>query len=205
MPRSNLLGLWISAILLASCCSDNSWTYDASSNQLRPLSEDARVLVSGLSVHQYPTGPWGYGIAVTVEGPHRAETKAFSVMGVDTAGNPIDGFRILGDGRGEMFFPFTFHAPLTVKEIVASGQPLRWPDHVFSPGYRLRPLSELEAYIQNHRHLPGLPSAEAVQRQGLPIVQTQAQLLEKIEELTLYVIQLQKEVDSLKARLAAQR
>ncbi len=203
MVRGKLTGLWIVAGVLTGCCSDN-WSYDSSANRLQPVLDDARIQVSGLGVQQYPTGPWGYGLSVAVEGPYRAETKAFSVSGSDSAGNSMDAFRIMGDGKGEMFFPFTFHGPLTVKEITASGQPVRWPDYVFTPEYRLRPLRELEAYVRAHRHLPGLPSSEEIKQQGIPLVQTQAQLLEKIEELTLYVIQLQKEVDSLKARLAAQ-
>lgn len=201
MARAKLTGLWIVAALLTGCCSEG-WSYDSSVNRLEPVVEDAGVQVSGLSVRQYPLGPWGYGLTVVVEGPYRAETKAFSVSGPDSTGNYVDAFRIMGDGRGETFFPFTFHGPLTVKEITASGQPARWPDYVFTPEYRLRPLRELEAYVQAHRHLPGLPSSEEIKQQGLSLVQTQAQLLEKIEELTLYVIQLQKEVDSLKARLA---
>lgn len=67
-----------------------------------------------------------------------------------------------------------------------------WPDYVFQPGYRLPPLSEVEAFIRKNSHLPGVPSAKEVETDGLDLGETQAALLKKIEELTLYVLQLNK-------------
>jgi hypothetical protein len=64
-----------------------------------------------------------------------------------------------------------------------------WPDYVFNTTYRLRPLSEVEQYINEHHHLPEVVSAEEVQKNGLDISENQAALLKKIEELTLYMIE----------------
>jgi hypothetical protein len=74
-----------------------------------------------------------------------------------------------------------------------------WPDYVFEPTYSLRPLSEVEKYIKEHRHLPEVPSAEQVANEGLDLGDNQAVLLKKIEELTLYVIELKKELEGVKA------
>jgi len=67
-----------------------------------------------------------------------------------------------------------------------------WADYVFHASYHLRPLSELEQYIQQNHHLPEVPSAEEVEKDGLNLGDNQATLLKKIEELTLYVIEQNK-------------
>ena len=76
-----------------------------------------------------------------------------------------------------------------------------WPDHVFQAGYDLMPLPEVERYIAEHQHLPDVPSAEEVAADGQSLGKTQALLLQKIEELTLYMIDLKKENEALKARM----
>lgn len=73
-----------------------------------------------------------------------------------------------------------------------------WSDYVFEPDYVLKPLSEVEAFIQKNKHLPEVPSAKQVAKNGLDLGETQALLLKKIEELTLYVIELKKEINQLK-------
>jgi hypothetical protein len=75
-----------------------------------------------------------------------------------------------------------------------------WPDYVFSPSYTLRPLSEVEEHISNHGHLPEVPNAQQVQDQGISVGEMNAILLKKVEELTLYVIELKKEVEELKEK-----
>jgi len=153
-------------------------------------------------IDYFPGEDWSYAFPITVRGPHTANTKALAVS-TFVDGEHRDGFLIWGDGRGEAFRPFTFHAPITVQEIYAKGDSTKWPDYVFSPDYRLLPLSELEAYVQAHRHLPGLPPAVKIEQEGLPLTQTHLALVRKVEELTLYVIALQKQVDSLRAQLQA--
>jgi len=70
-----------------------------------------------------------------------------------------------------------------------------WPDYVFHASYDLRPLSEVEQYIQQNHHLPEVPSAEEVKKDGLDVGDNQATLLKKIEELTLYVIEQNKKLE----------
>lgn len=64
-----------------------------------------------------------------------------------------------------------------------------WPDYVFSESYHLRSLEETDVYIQTHGHLPGLKSAAEYQKDGVNMMELNQKLLEKIEELTLYIIQ----------------
>lgn len=82
-------------------------------------------------------------------------------------------------------------------------------DFVFDKGYVLRPLSEVEAFIKVHGHLPDIPPAADMQRDGVEVGALQTRLLQKIEELTLYLLHqdqklrtLQRENDALSARVA---
>lgn len=77
-----------------------------------------------------------------------------------------------------------------------------WPDYVFQPGYALISLEELEQHIQTNGHLPGIPTAAQVHDEGILLGDMQRVVMEKIEELTLYVIALQKEMETLKSQNA---
>lgn len=72
-----------------------------------------------------------------------------------------------------------------------------WWDCVFEKDYKLQPLSEIEAYINQHKHLPEIPSEAEVKADGIDVAQMNALLLKKVEELTLYVIELEKRVEEI--------
>lgn len=72
-----------------------------------------------------------------------------------------------------------------------------WADYVFNKDYKLLPLSEVEKHIEEKGHLPNIPSAQEVVKNGINLGEMDAKLLEKIEELTLYVIKLNKDVKKL--------
>lgn len=74
-----------------------------------------------------------------------------------------------------------------------------WPDYVFKDGYELTPLDELEEQIQQNGHLPGVPSAAHVSDNGISLGKMQSKLLEKIEELTLHMIAMNKDLTQLKS------
>ena len=76
-----------------------------------------------------------------------------------------------------------------------------WSDFVFSKNYNLPTISEVATFIQANNHLPDVPSAKQVAEEGYSQHDMNKILLQKIEELTLYTIQQQKEIDSLKAQL----
>lgn len=76
-----------------------------------------------------------------------------------------------------------------------------WADFVFADDYDLRSLSDLEAFIESNGHLPDIPSAETVQQAGTAIGELQPKLLQKIEELTLYLLQMWRENEEMRRRL----
>lgn len=73
-----------------------------------------------------------------------------------------------------------------------------WADHVFDNGYRLLSIDEVAWYIVRNKRLPGIPSEKAVKKNGVDLGDNQVLLLKKIEELTLYAIQLNKELQELR-------
>lgn len=98
---------------------------------------------------------------------------------------------------------------LTEKVVIAVANSTEWADYVFAPEYKLMPLKEVAQFVKTNNHLPNVPSADEVVKAGLNLGQMDAKLLEKIEELTLYLIEqnskneaLLKEVDDLKTKMA---
>ncbi|MGN6646761.1 MAG: hypothetical protein ACTHJT_09530 [Cytophaga sp.] len=78
-----------------------------------------------------------------------------------------------------------------------------WPDFVFSPQYKLRPLSEVKTFITQNNHLPDVPAACEVEESGVATGEMLTIQMKKIEELTLYMIQMQEENEALKKRIEA--
>ncbi|MFM2047793.1 MAG: hypothetical protein RI955_339, partial [Bacteroidota bacterium] len=79
-----------------------------------------------------------------------------------------------------------------------------FPDYVFNKDYKLTSLKELESYIAANHHLPQMPTAQEAETNGIKISEMQNKLLQKIEELTLYLVQQQKEIDVLKKQVSHQ-
>lgn len=86
---------------------------------------------------------------------------------------------------------------MTTKLKVALTTSVEWSDFVFDEDYELMPLNKVEAYVTEHHHLPGVPSAEEVKKNGIDVATMDAKLLEKIEELTLHMIELEKKYNAL--------
>ncbi|HYC84323.1 MAG TPA: hypothetical protein VEB86_03840, partial [Chryseosolibacter sp.] len=79
--------------------------------------------------------------------------------------------------------------------------PEKWPDYVFTDGHKLLTLQEVEAFIKANGHLPNVLSAkEMEQKKNYSVSQMDATLLEKIEELTLYILQLEKRLQELEQK-----
>jgi hypothetical protein len=77
--------------------------------------------------------------------------------------------------------------------LVAKGSPIPWPDYVFQENYQLMPLADLEKVVKKTGHLPEMPSAGEIEKGGINVTDLETKLLKKVEELTLYVIDLKKE------------
>jgi len=99
---------------------------------------------------------------------------------------------------------------LAVKGTIGCGEVIvedveSWADFVFEPEYNLMPLGELETFVKTNKHLPEIPSAAEVQENGVSVGEMNAKLLQKIEELTLYILEQQeiinKQQESIKSIL----
>lgn len=75
-----------------------------------------------------------------------------------------------------------------------------WADFVFSENYELPSLSYVESFVKDNKHLPGVPSEAEIKEKGLEMGEINKILMQKVEELTLYMIDLQKEIDRLKTQ-----
>lgn len=76
-----------------------------------------------------------------------------------------------------------------------------WPDYVFEKDYTLRTLPELKEFIQTYKHLPNVPSAAEIEKEGVKLAEISKAMIEKIEELTLYILRQQEQIDELKKKL----
>lgn len=90
---------------------------------------------------------------------------------------------------------------LESKKVKVTATPGSVPDYVFASDYKLRSLQELEAFVNTNKHLPNIPSAKAVEKNGQDVGDMQLKLLEKVEELVLYTIEQQKAIDKLFKRI----
>ena len=98
------------------------------------------------------------------------------------------------DSKG---YKFAVKGKMIAEEIVVKLHG-NWPDFVFKKEYGLMSLEDVECFIKENSHLPNMPSASEVEEAGIPLGEMNAKLLQKVEELTLYVIELKKEIDILK-------
>jgi ELWxxDGT repeat protein len=87
---------------------------------------------------------------------------------------------------------------LTERVKVAIASSAAWADYVFEKDYKLKTLPEIEAYVKEYKHLPSITSAKQLEKEGLDLGEMQSLQMAKIEELTLYMIEMKKEIEALK-------
>ena len=103
---------------------------------------------------------------------------------------------VLGVGTDYPQSELAVNGTVTAKEVIVTTE--GWPDFVFSDKYKLMPLNKLEQHVKVNKSLPGIPNEKEVLEGGVKLGDMQAKLLEKVEELTLYVINQDKELTELK-------
>lgn len=94
-------------------------------------------------------------------------------------------------------YKLAINGNVRAKEVVVE---TAWADYVFDDAYQLPSLESVERFVKVNKHLPNIPAADDIQKNGLSIAKVQTKMMEKIEELTLYVIELKKEIELLKAK-----
>jgi hypothetical protein len=138
---------------------------------------------------------WDYNKSLVLDGTTGKLTKkidsdadAFTVYNTNSS---LSVFKVKGNGK----------VYATEVNVMLASTP--FPDYVFEADYKLMSLNELSQFISNNKHLPGVPSAQEVANNGssVNVGEMQIILLKKVEELTLYMLELQKENERLKARI----
>ncbi|MES2774777.1 MAG: hypothetical protein V4722_11370 [Bacteroidota bacterium] len=101
----------------------------------------------------------------------------------------------VGIGTSSPTYKLSVNGNIRSKEVVVE---TGWADYVFDEDYQLAPLEEVGKFIRENKHLPNIPSAKEVEAKGVNLGDMQKRMMEKIEELTLYVIELKAEMEKLK-------
>jgi hypothetical protein len=125
----------------------------------------------------------------------RADATTSSKFTINTTGNVGIGTTLIPSG-----YKLAVGGDVIAERVVVKLQ-TNWPDYVFKTGYSLRSLSEVEAFVKTNSHLPDVPSEAEIKEKGIDMEQMNATLLKKVEELTLYLIEQQKELDTLKEEI----
>jgi len=113
--------------------------------------------------------------------------------------NPVDLAWQVGIGTNNLQsgYILTIDGKVTAEEVLIQNSD-KWYDFVFDEGYDLPSLAGLDEYVKQHKHLPDVPTAKEVAENGYKLGEMNGILLKKVEELTLYVIEQQKEIEKLK-------
>ena len=106
----------------------------------------------------------------------------------------------IGIGTNNPKYNLDVNGTIRANEIIVNN--VTGADFVFENSYKLRPLSEVQSFIQKNQHLPEIPSAAEMQEKGVNMTELQIQLLQKVEELTLYIIQQDQRIKELESQLA---
>lgn len=162
--------------------------------------EEIRFAPAGsVAMTVFPTSSGSVNIGPsTVANPYNV--KLF-VDGATVIGQLPSVTTLTGAGTPSGFNLYVANGILTEK-VKVSLQATAWADYVFDPKYNLMPLEDVEKYIVKNKHLPNVASAEELSKEGLDLTKTSAKLMEKIEELTLYIIEMNKEMKILKDKVA---
>jgi hypothetical protein len=119
---------------------------------------------------------------------------------LDVSGGHVAIGGVVLTGANAAAYKLAVNGKVICEEVKVKLSSSGWPDYVFANNYQLRPLADVEKFIQQNKHLPNIPAAAEIEKNGLEVGDMQKRMMEKIEELTLYVIELQKQVDVLKVK-----
>ncbi|MEL7146628.1 MAG: hypothetical protein AAFO69_09695 [Bacteroidota bacterium] len=133
------------------------------------------------------------GVSITGDLVVNGNTISSSVWNSDVGSISYDGGAVvIGDIAAPTGYDLAVDG-LAIMEEITVGNSVDWPDYVFKKDYELRSLTEVATFIDENGHLPEIPSASEVEREGIQVGEMNARLLQKIEELTLYLIEIEKQ------------
>ena len=139
------------------------------------------------------TGPNTNGGSAMVFGVPSGTTEGIERMRIDANGN-------VGIGTSQPDAKLTVKGKIHAEEVKIDLQ-VPAPDYVFEKDYDLKPLSQVEKYITENKHLPEIPSAKTMASEGVNVAEMQMKLLQKIEELTLHLIEQNKRIKELEKQI----
>ena len=137
-------------------------------------------------------------VGMDTTGAFVVEQKDFQVFRIDTSGNTAIGL----NSPQKAGYTLSVGGKIVSEEILVDLK-ADWPDYVFKGNYKLKSLVEVQDYIDATGHLPGLPAAADVQDVGIELGEMNRLLVEKIEELTLYILQQEKRIKALEDKESA--
>lgn len=159
------------------------------------------------------SGPWGQGRIITVAGNQlTGNATGKMVLGTRRMTNKLGtgaqwyyGDDIVIDGTGNVGIntltpseKLAVNGTIRAKEIKVDSSP--WPDYVFEEDYKMKSLTEIEAFIKTNKHLPGMPNQKQVVEEGVSLGEMNRKLLEKVEELTLHLIEMEKRLSDIEKK-----
>jgi hypothetical protein len=174
-------------------------------------SAPSSTTTNGLVVagNTFLTSAVGIGIGSGLTSPvNNLDVGGSVAIGSTFAGNnlypaPANGLLIEGSvGIGTSYIPSGFVLAINGTAISTEffvKRRVDWPDYVFKPSYKLSSINDVESYVRTNNHLPGMPSAAEIEKDGQPIGKIQLIQQQKIEELFLYIINLEKRIQTLEA------
>ncbi|MBV7531181.1 hypothetical protein [Chitinophaga sp. sic0106] len=190
-PNNSII-IWLrgnSTYFYRASCEVNPQSFDGIQNPLPYVIAGDNV---GTLTYKTAKEPYVQSSGITNSRPFSIVNAAPSLMTGPLSIGTMDNKGYMLAVNGNAIF-----AKVTVKN------PANWPDYVFASDYSLPSLQELDNFIQEHKHLPGTPTAAEIKANGQDIADIQVIQQQKIEELTLYLIKLSKELEEQRERIKA--
>jgi hypothetical protein len=197
---NNKQGLFSSNPLLLA---GNSLTFNTNNVQRMSIDNLGALSINTSNLTLAPTGAFvlknGATNLISVDGSGLLSSSSLSVSGVSNLNGKVSiGTQKITSGI-HTDYKLSVDGKIVTKSLFVTT--VGWADYVFATNYSLKPLKEVESYILANHHLPNVPSATEVEQNGLDISDMQRIQMEKIEELTLYLIELKKENELLQQRV----
>ena len=149
-------------------------------------------LVTANRLSLYTNNAAGMAFSVDAAGPIAMATSGNERLRIDSSGN-------VGIGTSTPAYLLTVNGAVRASQFI--GDVNTYSDFVFKPGYKLESLDEVEVAIKRDGHLPGIPDEAEVKLHGVDLAVQQARLLQKVEELTLYIIELERKNAELRVEV----
>jgi uncharacterized repeat protein (TIGR02543 family) len=160
------------------------------------LAFDAMTVMSAIGEASYGVGGF------TCHNNAQSRTISLNPSGLDV----MDGPNNTQMYAGFIYVSGSIQTPLVLTDkVTIKNWSIEAPDFVFDKSYKLRPLSEVESYITENKHLPEMPSSSEMKAKGVDLSVLNMDLLKKVEELTLYVIEQNKKIEKMQKEIAEKK